>query len=79
MIKRSTLQPTTFDYVPIGDTFLLGSPNSRRPLRVFKKISDKFAICEEYENNAYYFIPQERVHIECPDQISPEELKLRKN
>ena len=70
MIKSNEFQSTRFEYVPIGNEFLLGSLNSTRPLRSFKKVNNKFATCEEFKNCAYYFHPEKRVFIEGQELIA---------
>jgi hypothetical protein len=55
--------------VPVGNVFLLGSLNSRYPLREFKKVSNKFATCEEFKNSSYYFHPEQKVYIQSKELI----------
>lgn len=76
MINRNEFQSTTFDYVPIGYCFLLGSFESKHPLRTFKKVSKKFAVCDEFKNSTYYFHPEEKVHIAIKELMAEPELEL---
>ena len=63
MINRNEFRLTTFDYVPIGNRFMIGNIDSKHPLRTFRKVSKKFAVSEEFENNTYYFYPEQKVHV----------------
>ena len=63
MEKLRAVQTTTFEHVPIGNEFLLGSPETEYSRCVFKKVSSKFAVCEDYKGSNYYFYPEEKVVI----------------
>ncbi len=75
LIKRSEFQSTRFEFVPVGKVFLLGSLNSSYPLRIFEKVSNKFATCEEFKHSTYYFHPEEKVYIESQELIADLDLE----
>ncbi|MGD2049104.1 MAG: hypothetical protein PVH03_06395 [Chloroflexota bacterium] len=58
------MRTTTFEEVPVGELFLLGSPQSRRAMMTFKKVEESFALSEDYKGNKTYFYPGQQVHIQ---------------
>jgi|GEM_PF-3567023 hypothetical protein len=63
MIIDRRVRTTTFDEVPVGEFFLLGSPYSKRAMMTFKKVCKSFALSEDYQGNKTYFYPGQQVHI----------------
>jgi hypothetical protein len=64
MIKEKQVRTTTFEQVPVGEHFLLGSPYSKRAMMTFKKVEESFALSEDYKGNKTYFYPGQEVHIQ---------------
>lgn len=63
MIKEKQVRTTTFEQVPVGEQFLLGSPYSKRAMMTFKKVEESFALSEDYKGNKTYFYPGQEVHL----------------
>lgn len=44
-------------------------------MRIFEKVSNKFATCEEFKHSTYYFHPEEKVYIESQELIADLDLE----